>query len=349
MSSWQPLCMKQDFGPKTPVCASCKKTNRTRTFCRERHKHRHLPWSTVYVILSAVDSTDPSTIVAAPSHMINNESKEAESAEIKANTEESNEDNQTDTDDIFAIEPSRTFLAQVSCKSNTIHWLQEMEGESIAGTTESDVKALNEAIRSPAAHPEMHQMPMPPQPYYPMMSPQQQQHYFQQQQQQFAAWHAQYGQHMMMPHPMMPIAPMVGPPPPHPPPQHFVGSPPKGENDEGSNDGGDGHAPAPALDPPNQNSEDNDDNVQSDFNTNPAPTTVSYKNNEITTISNQMFLFFIFFSHVASARCTSTVACTDDVSAADVSPTFLCSSAIHGSACSSAIHGSTESTAKERP
>lgn len=70
MVQWQPYCIKKPFDGKTPVCAACKKTNRTRSFCRERHQHRQLPWCTVYVILSAVESTDPNTVVAAPSRRV---------------------------------------------------------------------------------------------------------------------------------------------------------------------------------------------------------------------------------------------------------------------------------------
>lgn len=76
MVQWQPFCVKMPFAVSTPVCSSCKKTNRTRAFCRERHKHRFLPWSTVYVMLSALDSTDPSTVVADPSKPLSAEEEE---------------------------------------------------------------------------------------------------------------------------------------------------------------------------------------------------------------------------------------------------------------------------------
>merc|ERR1712151_991646 len=65
MNPWQPYCVKTPFDAKTPVCAGCKKTNRTRSFCRERHQHRQLPWCTVYVTLTAVDTAvSPPTAVA---------------------------------------------------------------------------------------------------------------------------------------------------------------------------------------------------------------------------------------------------------------------------------------------
>ena len=38
--------------PKTPSCGSCKEKNYTRTYCRVNKKHRTLPWSTVYVVLT---------------------------------------------------------------------------------------------------------------------------------------------------------------------------------------------------------------------------------------------------------------------------------------------------------
>lgn len=283
MINWQALCLKNDFNEKTPVCASCKKTNRTRTFCRERHKHRHLPWSTVYVVLSAVDATDPSTVVAAPSHMTNNEDEGVEATGNKsnstggstANRSEVEEDvnNLEETDDIYAIEPSRTFLAQVSCTSNSIHWLQKLEGENTLTTTESDVKALNDAIRSPVTHPDMNQMSMHPQPYYPMLNPEQQQHYFQQQQQQFAAWHAQYGQHMMMPPPMM----MAGPP--HPPPPHPMINSPTNTDENDNRDHNEGGVSGPDDNSsPNRNTEDNE-KEKNDFDPIPSPGSVSNENN----------------------------------------------------------------------
>lgn len=216
MVQWQPYSVKTDFDVKTPVCAACKKTNRTRSFCRARHMHRQLPWCTVFVLLSAVDSTDPSTVVAAPSRPVapeeqGNEEKESndegikpkeepdttkpedsvtikpedseatttavydtktidsktpEKAENPENGETSNENPESEKppspdndkavqqpepnpegDDINEIDPSRTFLVKVSTKSISIHWL-ELGGEGYTNT-DSEVKALNDAIRSP--------------------------------------------------------------------------------------------------------------------------------------------------------------------------------------------------------
>jgi hypothetical protein len=57
------------------------------------------------------------------------------------------------TDDINSIDPSRTFLAMVSCKASSIHWLDLLDGSQPVTTSssvsESEVKALNDAIRSP--------------------------------------------------------------------------------------------------------------------------------------------------------------------------------------------------------
>lgn len=83
MVQWRPYSVMEDFAPnsKTPVCATCKKTNRTRSFCRDRHKHRKLPWCTVYVMLSTQESADPSTVVAAPSRKI----EKANEADVENN------------------------------------------------------------------------------------------------------------------------------------------------------------------------------------------------------------------------------------------------------------------------
>eukprot|EP00559_Dactyliosolen_fragilissimus_P001892 CAMPEP_0184864882 /NCGR_PEP_ID=MMETSP0580-20130426/16214_1 /TAXON_ID=1118495 /ORGANISM="Dactyliosolen fragilissimus" /LENGTH=531 /DNA_ID=CAMNT_0027363821 /DNA_START=63 /DNA_END=1658 /DNA_ORIENTATION=+ len=49
----QPYSVKAGLDDETPVCFSCKKTNRTKNYCREKRKHRDLPWCTVFVMLSA--------------------------------------------------------------------------------------------------------------------------------------------------------------------------------------------------------------------------------------------------------------------------------------------------------
>ena len=152
MVQWQPFCVKKAFSAKHPVCSSCKKTNRTRTFCRDRHKHRQLPWCTVYVMLSALDSTDPNTVVADPSKPLGTKTegttdgdagkddeakgdssdkpeggKGAATAVQKAEGAEDDGlipfDDFTETDDINDIPESRTFLARVSYKGMSIHWL----------------------------------------------------------------------------------------------------------------------------------------------------------------------------------------------------------------------------------
>ncbi len=38
--------------PKTPSCGPCKEKNYTRTYCRTTKKHKTLPWSTVYIVLT---------------------------------------------------------------------------------------------------------------------------------------------------------------------------------------------------------------------------------------------------------------------------------------------------------
>ena len=92
MVQWQPFCVKTPFDPKTPVCAACKKTNRTRSFCRERHKHRQLPWCTVYVLLSALEAADPATVVAGPSKPL------GESSEKKGGDEDKSDEGKEEPD-----------------------------------------------------------------------------------------------------------------------------------------------------------------------------------------------------------------------------------------------------------
>jgi hypothetical protein len=144
MVQWQPYCVTKPFDPKTPVCAACKRTNRTRSFCRERHKHRQLPWCSVYVLLSTLDAADPSTVVAGASQKVKDEPTNGEAAaetveggetkaaatgedEAVAGSETIASDPDDRGDDINEIAESRTFLAKVSCRSTSIHWLEMAE------------------------------------------------------------------------------------------------------------------------------------------------------------------------------------------------------------------------------
>ena len=203
MVPWQPYCVKECFDAKTPVCAACKKTNRTRSFCRTRHQHKALPWCTVYVVLSASDSKtastttskDPAAKFRTPikaekppkkktdetSATKTSKTKNADAssktgeAEEKAKVKEENDvvkvhpdvkdekspekaadestksssnkksknssskndsgkegdkektkaDEDTEVgDDIHEIATSKTFLAKVSCRNTSIHWLE---------------------------------------------------------------------------------------------------------------------------------------------------------------------------------------------------------------------------------
>ena len=218
MVQWQPYCVTKAFDPKTPVCAACKRTNRTRSFCRERHKHRQLPWCSVYVLLSTLDTADPSTVVAGSSRKVGDEETNGEgkddspSGDSKAKAEDASaagsdtiaSDAGDPGDDINEIAQSRTFLAKVSCRSTSIHWLEMAEYDSseaapFPGAVGGDVQAYNAGM---ANHAGMAQMPphaidpnqpVPPQYYPPNMNYQAQQHqnalksrqqyYFQMQQQ----------------------------------------------------------------------------------------------------------------------------------------------------------------------
>ena len=164
MVQWQPFCVREPFDPKAkvPVCAACKKANRTRQFCRDKHAHRQLPWCSVYVMLSAVDKTDPNTVVAEPSQPLagaDSEEKKVDhggsgAADTTPAPRGANHHPPTSADgtappplggrivspgsmdrahnpptaktcdDINAIPESRTFLCMVSCKEASIKWLQ---------------------------------------------------------------------------------------------------------------------------------------------------------------------------------------------------------------------------------
>jgi len=117
-------------------------------------------------------------------------------------------------DDINQIDPSRTFLAKVSCKGTSIHWLELAEYDGTTATlpgvsVESNVQVLNAAIRNPSLN---GMAAMDPTQYYASMGavgyahhPQQvavkmhQQHFLQlQQRQQQHFWQTHYNQQMQL-------------------------------------------------------------------------------------------------------------------------------------------------------
>lgn len=147
----QPYCLQGDIDPKTPICAPCKDKNYTRTYCRSNKKHRQLPWSTVYVILSLrPDGMYPpeppppptkrrktETGSAAVEKKKSSEGTEDIKEEDKENKEEGKKETKTEEDTPASdteenaepaskfdeIPRSRTFLTTVSAKACTIDWL----------------------------------------------------------------------------------------------------------------------------------------------------------------------------------------------------------------------------------
>lgn len=144
-------------GTKAPFCMACKEKNYTRYKCREMNKHQMLPWTTVYVLLSAVARTPNNeeflvcnsdrVLVRDSYHGINMSSKRGISdicspcysfgdknqrTSIKK-TKTDEYGNSTindvtslvvDSDDIRKIELSRAFL--ITIKNNScckLHWL----------------------------------------------------------------------------------------------------------------------------------------------------------------------------------------------------------------------------------
>ena len=240
MVQWQPYCVTKPFDAKTPVCAACKRTNRTRSFCRERHKHRQLPWCSVYVLLSTLDAADPSTVVAGSSQKVTDDSTNGE-AKINAVDDSSrlNIDNDvprsSDTissdpndlgDDINDIAESRTFLAKVSCRSTSIHWLEMAEYDAseampFAGAAPSDV-GYPMGMGGIPSHMMDPNQPLPMNSYYqPNMSYAAQQHqndlksrqqyFFQMQQHQYHP-HSSPGMQPAVWQQALPPYPMMGPP-----------------------------------------------------------------------------------------------------------------------------------------
>jgi len=53
LSTQQNFCFKRDVDVSTAICHACKEKNYTRQYCREKLKHRQLPWPSAYARLSA--------------------------------------------------------------------------------------------------------------------------------------------------------------------------------------------------------------------------------------------------------------------------------------------------------
>jgi len=129
------------FLPDTPICMARKEKNCTRDHCREKQKHRQLPWDTVYVVLSAVpistkesekddsiDSSDAGTKRNSQGEPMSPtmSSKLNYTSSSKRRRIESNEsrNNDGESDSILNVSPSRSFLLTIIGTSRTLQWLE---------------------------------------------------------------------------------------------------------------------------------------------------------------------------------------------------------------------------------
>ncbi|GKY91969.1 hypothetical protein MPSEU_000168500 [Mayamaea pseudoterrestris] len=220
MVNWRPFVTKKPFDVKAPVCAACKRTNRTRTFCRDKNHHRHLPWCTVYVLLTALDQTDSYTLVAAPSQKVDSDGdgdSYAEDSKTNSRDEGSvagsvtiGSDADIDSDDINDIAESKTFLVKVSTQGSSLHWLDLADYDPSSGT--ESVHGHGQPLIELPVPPHMYQhMPIDAQtPYYTHgmdYAAMQHQNALKTQQQQLFYQHLQQQQH----HQFQPPAPWMYP------------------------------------------------------------------------------------------------------------------------------------------
>ena len=124
----------------TPICMACKQKNYTRNHCRDKQKHRQLPWGTVYVTLSAVPlpkesiieedntvSEEDSTITEKSTagmkrNMLGESVSLTTKSDAKRRRVEMNTGSNADViaDSIWEVAPSRTFLLTITGKSSTL-------------------------------------------------------------------------------------------------------------------------------------------------------------------------------------------------------------------------------------
>mmetsp|Transcript_10218 Transcript_10218/g.12933 ORF Transcript_10218/g.12933 Transcript_10218/m.12933 type:complete len:515 (-) Transcript_10218:223-1767(-) len=93
-----------EIDPKTPSCGPCKEKNYTRTYCRSNKKHRALPWSTVYVMLSL----KPDGIIPPPDEAENPDIVKEMNAKRRKINSDSNNSAVNTTDDSKAVEGAET-------------------------------------------------------------------------------------------------------------------------------------------------------------------------------------------------------------------------------------------------
>jgi len=152
---WMPYCFKNDVDAETLICAACKTKNYTRKQCRIKSRHRYLPWSTVYVVLSCDGDDDARSSVpkrkdeelngqfeASSKRRSSGANDAGKSSKRRADGQdvpsyagspekESDEDEKTPTkkftkkkliksDDVRQVDKSRTFLVEVDENSLVI-------------------------------------------------------------------------------------------------------------------------------------------------------------------------------------------------------------------------------------
>ena len=119
-------------GAKAPICSCCKEKNYTKHHCREKQRHLHLPWDTVYVRLHAVPHpttpTSPYFQENIPTGSKRNSSSSTSSSNESGGTPPTNKKRKVDdkenedvsiNDDIHKVEASRAFYLTIN-KDNCI-------------------------------------------------------------------------------------------------------------------------------------------------------------------------------------------------------------------------------------
>lgn len=140
-----PYCYQQDVSANTLICGACKTKNYTRKQCRSKNRHRNLPWSTVYVILThKSDETKIADLDKDSILQTGKRSRSEDNAENAAKRRQVGESKHSvsvdengesvkvasllekledESDDIDEIDKSRTFLVEVNKEMCIIKWL----------------------------------------------------------------------------------------------------------------------------------------------------------------------------------------------------------------------------------
>lgn len=128
--------LKGAVNPLTPTCAACKEKCYTRVHCRQKKKHRQLPWSTVHIICSLSSAAIPErgNTMSPPSSNKRSKNIRGASVHIESSRTDLFNPKRKNTSSASAVIEEDILTGQLKPKTN-----EKESGENIKHTEESSV------------------------------------------------------------------------------------------------------------------------------------------------------------------------------------------------------------------